>query len=284
MLNWIFNTVSQLFSPIISNFVGWIQGFWEILNTSRVPAWQIVLDILLVSTFFYGLLKWVRGTRAIRMLSGLAILGFLLLVSKIFELKAMLTLLDSFLAMMIVAIPVVFQPELRRFLEQLGHSRIFDHDSPSGFSAIYSIVRASEILANKRQGALIVIQQKSPLREYIDTGITLNADISRELLLNIFSGRAPLHDGAVIIQASKVVAAGCVLPISEKKIEGHLGTRHRSAIGLSEVTDATVVIISEERGTISIAFDGKLRGNITTEDLEKVLRQLLMPEKEKKRK
>ncbi|MBI5412386.1 TIGR00159 family protein [Candidatus Peregrinibacteria bacterium] len=284
MIDFLSNTLGQVLKPLIANFVGWIQGFWEILNTSRTSTWKILLDILLVSTFFYAVLKWIRGTRAIRIMAGLSILGIILLFSKILELKGMLTLLDSFLAMMIVAIPIVFQPELRRGLEQLGHTRFFSEDRPGGFSAVHAIVRAAEILANKRLGALIVIQQHNPLREYIDTGILLNADISRELLLNIFSGKAPLHDGAVIVQGGKLIAAGCVLPISEKRIEGHLGTRHRSAIGLSEMTDAVVVVVSEERGTISIAFDGKLRGNITTEDLEKILRQLMISEKNKKKK
>lgn len=284
MLDSIFNTLSQLLNPVIANFVGWLQGFWETIQASHYAAWQIILDISLVSIFFYGVLKWIHGTRAIRIITGMIVLGVVLMFSRILELNATLKLLDSFLAMMIVAIPVVFQQELRRGLEKLGNNRFFGQVATGGFTEVNHMVRAVEILAGKKQGALIVIQQNTPLVEYIETGVTLNADISRDLILNIFSNRVPLHDGAIIVNENKILAAGCVLPISDRKMDSRLGTRHRSAIGLSEVTDATIIVVSEERGTIAIASDGKLKVQITTEELEKVLRQLYSGEGKKRKK
>ncbi len=275
----------QFLNQIISDFISLLTNqasiFLENIRLSDYSLPKVLLDILLITIFFYVILKWLKGTRAINILIGFAILGFAFAISQIFELDALTTLLNSFLTMLIVAVPIVFQQELRRGLERLGQAQLFTSslDETGIKGIIKNIVKATEILARKKHGALIVIERQVSLLEYAETGVILKAKASKELLLNIFFPKSPLHDGAVIIKGDKLFAGGCVLPISHKTYDYLFGTRHKSALGLSELTDALVVVVSEERGEISFVKEGLIQRNISSDRLESILESILIGQK-----
>lgn len=273
-----FNFLNQIFSNFLSVLSNQAQIFLENLTLSNYSYTKIILDIFLIATFFYLILRWIRGSRAVNMLVGFLILGLTFALSRIFELEAFSALLNSFLTMLIVAVPIVFQQELRRGLEVLGQAPLlnFAIDETGIKGMIKNVVKATEILARKKHGALIVVQRQVTLGEYAETGVILNAKVSKELLLNIFFPKSPLHDGAVIIKEENVFAAGCVLPISHKTYDYLFGTRHKSALGLSELTDALVVVVSEERGEISFVKEGLIQRNISADRLEKILESILI--------
>lgn len=227
-----------------------------------------VIDILLVALIFYWMYFFIRETRAMRILYGIAILGLLLLLGRLLDLTLLNFVMRYLTASILVAIPVVFQPELRAALERLGRTKFVGTGLPitRHFDiphTINTIVYAVSGLSRRKIGALIVIAGQTGLREFTETGVALNAELSRELLWNIFTPKTPLHDGALIIAGNKIVAAGTRLPLSEEQFSEKLGTRHRAAIGLSSQTDALVIVVSEETGMISVASGGVLTQDLT---------------------
>jgi diadenylate cyclase len=231
-----------------------------------------VVDILATAVLSYYLILLIRGTRAVQIMLGLLVLLIVLSASSMLHLLVLTTVLQFVLLGTAVTLPIVFQPELRRALEQLGRGGIFRRreatlDPASVEAALALLARAAVILSRSRIGALIAIEQSTGLREFVESGTRLDARLSLELLLAIFSPRSPLHDGAVIVKDTTLEAAGCFLPLSDNVLtEAHLGTRHRAALGLSEVTDAVVLVVSEQTGHISVARTGRISREIDDED------------------
>ncbi|HEX2171816.1 MAG TPA: diadenylate cyclase CdaA [Dehalococcoidia bacterium] len=234
-----------------------------------------VVDILLVAALFFGLLRLLHGTTAMTLLRGILVIGVLaFIVSRFFKLDMFGYLLGYALTGLVVAIPVLFQPELRRALERIGRVSVVGVTNAGNSQQLIDIVCHSvERLATSHVGALIVLERETGLKEYAETGVPLDAAISVELLLTIFRHNTPLHDGAVIIRDNRVIAAGCVLPLSESTTTGifALGTRHRAAIGVTEGTDAIAVVVSEETGRISIARLGRMVSNLDEERVRRIL-------------
>jgi diadenylate cyclase len=225
-------------------------------------SWPDVVDVLLVALIIYGLLVLIRGTRAVSLLRGLLVLAlFLLGLSFLIDLVAFTWLVRNILPALLVAFPVIFQPELRRALEQLGRTgrvtRFFRRNREN--RAVTAVARACLRLSQRRHGALVVFEQETGLQEYVDTGILINAEPSPELLLTIFNKHTELHDGAVIVRGERLVAAAAVMPLSTSSLsDRQMGLRHRAALGISEVSDAIAVVVSEETGQIAIAHNGRI--------------------------
>lgn len=245
-----------------------------------------LLDILVVTAVVFWFLLLVQGTRADQVLRGIGlfmVVGYIL--SAVFNLTLLTWLIQHSIPVLIFAIPVIFQPELRRALEQLGRTSGFVAHPLSSLApttrtehAIGIIADSCETLARTHVGALIAIERRTGLQEYARAGVRLSSPISDDLLLYIFQPNSPLHDGAVVVREDHIVAAGCLLPLSENLgAGGSLGTRHRAALGLSEVTDALVVVVSEERGAISLASNGRLITGLNTERLRRVLSGFYQP-------
>jgi len=238
-----------------------------------------IVDILATALLVYYLLVLVRGTRAVPIMLGIAVLIGLFSLANLFHLLVLGTILQFALLGTAVTLPIVFQPELRRFLEQLGRGGMLARpeavaDAQQLEEAIATLASAAIILSRNRVGALVAIEGATGLREFVESGTRLDAKLSLELLLSIFTPKSPLHDGAAIVKGNLVEAAGCFLPLSENVVtESHLGTRHRAAIGLSEQTDAVVLVISEQTGAISVARTGKLSREL---DDETRLRSVLL--------
>jgi diadenylate cyclase len=250
-----------------------LQSAWtELSGRFGVNA---VLDIAIVTMVLYWLLSLIAGTSAATLVRGILILltlGFVL--SNVFNLTMLQFLLRNSIPALIFAIPVLFQPEIRRALEQLGRagSLIPRTTVVSPNTRLAEIIaRAAQQLAERRFGALLVIERATPLGEFASKGVALDAMLSTELLLNIFWPNSPLHDGAVIIHGDRVVAAGVVLPLAQSPTVEHIGTRHRAAIGITEISDAIAVVVSEETGTISLANAGRMVRNLGEARLQKVL-------------
>jgi len=244
-----------------------------------------IVDILVVWYFIYKLFMIVRGTKAIQLINGIFIIFILRAVSDFFGLRTLEWLVKQVIDWGFLAIIIIFQPELRRALEQLGRGKIFTRarqkEAEIQEQVINAIVKASEYMAKRRIGALISIAQETGMNDYIETGIPLNAKVTPELLINTFIPNTPLHDGAVIIQHDEIKAAACYLPLSESPfISKELGTRHRAALGISEVTDSITVVISEETGSISITRNGELHREVSLEVLKEMLKVQLMKEED----
>ena len=218
-----------------------------------------LIDIILVTWIFYKVYQYFRETRAGQMLIGLIILLISSFIFNSLDLVAMSWLLNQFQTVWVVAFVILFQPEIRRLLIYVGQTRFFQTIFRMGTSrSLESIVEASLLMSEKKWGALIVIQRETGLRSYKEAGIQLKAEVSTPLLLSIFNPNSSLHDGAVILQNTLIEAAGCILPLTESQmISPEMGTRHRAALGITEESDALVVVISEERGSISIAENGR---------------------------
>lgn len=218
-----------------------------------------LIDIILVTWIFYKVYQYFRETRAGQMLIGLIILLISSFIFNSLDLVAMSWLLNQFQTVWVVAFVILFQPEIRRLLIYVGQTRFFQTIFRMGTSrSLESIVEASLLMSEKKWGALIVIQRETGLRSYKEAGIQLKAEVSTPLLLSIFNPNSSMHDGAVILQNTLIEAAGCILPLTESQmISPEMGTRHRAALGITEESDALVVVISEERGSISIAENGR---------------------------
>lgn len=240
-----------------------------------------MVDILLVTLVFYMLLRLIHGTQAVQLVRG--ILLFMLLaiaIASVLQLTAFTWLIRGTVSALLVAIPVIFQPEIRRALERLGRtSTILTRPSEEEASqVIEEVCDAAVYLSEHRLGALIVFERETGLQEFIDTGSTLDSQVTSEILIAIFYPYTALHDGAAILRDSRLVAAGCVLPLTENpSVDRRFGTRHRAAIGLSEQTDAVVVVVSEEEGTISVARGGRIVQRLDSARLRNILRALHRP-------
>ncbi len=233
----------------------------------------IAVDVLIVYGIIYRLLIWITDTHAESLVRGLLVILVVYVSSHLLELATLNWLLEKFATILVVLIIVIFQPELRRFLERIGSGKLFSpfvlESGSQGISVIKQVLRAVEILAKERVGALIVIETGTNLNEYIRSGIDVSGSISAELLSSLFWSKSPTHDGAVIIREHQIAAAGCLLPLSDSTIQDRrLGTRHRAALGLSELSDALVIVVSEETGIISLAENGNLTRYLTKEALE----------------
>ena len=241
-----------------------------------------VVDILIVSYIIYKLLQLLRGTRAIQLLKGITVVIAAWIISYIFQLSTLRWLIENLFSVGVIVLFIIFQPELRRALEQLGRGGFFGRsryleDQPVT-KMVGELIKAIGYLSKRRIGALIIIERETGLSDYIETGIRLEAELSAELLINIFLPNTPLHDGAVIVRKNRIMAAGCYLPLSENPfISKELGTRHRAGIGMSEVSDGIAVIVSEETGTISLAIQGQLERGLSEEELLTRLYQELKP-------
>ena len=238
--------------------------------------WQDLFDIVLLSIIFYRILILIRGTRTIPMLMGFLLLLALYLVSLIMNLEATQMLLDNLGQSLVLVLVVLFQTDIRNALAQIGIFTLFREDSQQKRDVVESVLQACLVMSQQRIGALIVLEQEVGLKNFSDRGTQINATVSESLLLSIFNPTSPLHDGAVIINnKGDLLAAQCILPVSmNSALSNSLGTRHRAAIGLTEETDATVLIVSEERKEISLSFRGQLiRGK--NEDIRKALLDVL---------
>jgi diadenylate cyclase len=250
-----------------------------------------VVDIIATSVLIYYVLLLIRGTRAVQILIGILVLVALLGIATLVHLTLLGTILRLLLVGAAVTIPIVFQPELRRALEQIGRGGFFRMENERATSGrtedrtIGAIARASFALGRSHRGALIVVEQQSGLKEYRETGTMLHADLSEELLLTIFAAASPLHDGAVIVREGRVEAAGCLLPLSDQSpARARLGTRHRAALGLTEQTDAVVLVVSEQTGTVRIARAGLLSRPVDEEQrLVKMLLAVTRPPRQRGR-
>ena len=245
-----------------------------------------VLDIIIVAYLVYKILGFIQETRAQQLVRGLVVLGIVFFLSDFLKLYLLNWLLRNFVTMGLFALIVLFQPELRRGLEQLGRRNIVSGqfrslDKENAIEVVKEIVAAVDDFSATRTGALIVFERETMLNDIIETGTIVDARISVRLLGNLFYEGSPLHDGAVIIRGDRIHAASCVLPLTEKKNIGrNLGTRHRAGLGVSEVSDALVIVVSEETGVISVAEDGNFRRFMDLKSVEKILLGVYMPQEE----
>ena len=270
--------IIKYIEDILQNFVNMIQSI-NIFD---------VLDILLLTLLVYYLIKLMRETRAMQLMKGFLFIVVIFVLVQIFQLKAMSYIIDNFLQVGIIALIIVFQPELRRILEKVGRTKVssvlaqpFEKNSENATArekAIIGIADAVQRLHDSKTGALIVIERDIKLRDIIEkdnTAVIVNAEPEPDLFCNIFYNGSPLHDGAVIIRNNRIYAARCFLPTPEKDqfLTNDLGSRHRAAIGITEKSDALVLIVSEETGTVSVAFDQQLNRNKSREDVINILRK-----------
>lgn len=267
---------------------GWDWPGWQ-EAVNLIPRWQDIVDIVIVSFILYRLFLLIKGTRAVQLLKGLVVLLIFYTVFRWLDLKTVTFLMQNAAILGAFAIPVIFQPELRRALTHLGQGGIlFPSETlfvkgKEYFGLIDLLVQAAKQLSQQQIGALIVLERKTGLKEFVETGTPVDGLLSVELLLTIFHPGSPLHDGAVIARGNRVLAAGTLLPLSENVRGGlsarqHLGTRHRAALGLSETCDAVCLIVSEETGDISVAIGGRLHRHLSEESLQKLLISQLQPE------
>ncbi len=252
------------------------ENFHWIVDVVSSIRWNDVLDILIVSVIIYYLLKFLIGTRGWQILIGIFLILSVWLIARILDLRTVLWIFDNLWSVGIFLIIVLFQPELRRGLAKLGETGLFKSLFLSRKKAVDEVIRAATFLAERKIGALIVFERSIDLDNYTEGCVKINADVSIELLISIFIPQTPLHDGAVIIRDQKIATARCFLPLTiNPNIPQNIGTRHRAGIGISEETDAVALIVSEERGEISLAVDGKLYRNLDSITLKQKLMDLL---------
>jgi diadenylate cyclase len=259
---------------------------WNLEWLIQRISWTDILDMLLVAFLLFWVFYAIRGTRAVPLVRGItALLISLAVLTRVIELRAFSWLVGQLLPAILFGIPVLFQPELRRAFEQLGRGRVLvvsQREAERMATMIESVVAASAEMADRNVGALIVFERRTGLQEYVETGIPLDADVSTELLLTIFDHHTILHDGAVIIREGRVAAASCVMPLTAAFLaDRELGLRHRAALGITEDADAVAVVVSEERGAISLTHSGRIIRDVDTKRLESILRAFLIPRKGK---
>lgn len=244
-----------------------------------------IVEICIISFLFYQVLLWIKNTRAWMLLKGILVILTFVLIAAIFQMNTILWLAEKTFSVGVVALVVIFQPEMRKALENLGRKNFLASIIPIDFSkgasekfsdkTINELVKASFEMGKVKTGALIVVEDEIVLSEYERTGITVDGVLTSQLLINIFEKNTPLHDGAVIVRGDRIVAATCYLPLSENMgLSKQLGTRHRAAVGMSEVSDALVICVSEETGHVSYAMGGYLTRNVSSEQLQEELVQL----------
>lgn len=258
-----------------------MQKILELFTNFRIIDF---IDIIIVAVIFYKLMMLIKETRAEQLIKGLIVLLVVLNISKFLEMHMVHFILENTMTVGVIALLVVFQPELRRALEYIGRTKwlsvsISEVIKEEMLQNIEEIVSATTLLSRAKTGALMVLERKTGLNEIVDTGTLIEGKISAMLLTNIFEHNAPLHDGAVLIKKSKIMAAGCFLPLSTQgNLSRDLGTRHRAALGMVENSDALVVVVSEETGAISVAVDGKLNRFLEASELKTMLRESLIIE------
>jgi diadenylate cyclase len=237
------------------------------------PGWRDVLEILIVAYVVYAMLRFLVGTRALQIVFGLMVLAVIYLLAFLFKLSMITYLLGVVFTYGVFAVLVVFQPELRQALARLGQSRVFRvFGGGPAPAAVAEIAEAVERLRRTATGAIIVIEREVRLDEFVGTGSAMRASVSADLLATIFSPYSPLHDGAVLVRDDEIVGAGCILPLTQNPVaDRSLGTRHRAALGLSEETDALVLVVSEESATVSLARGGTLERGLTAEQVTAIL-------------
>ncbi len=257
----------------------------------RLISFTDILDVFVVAVAVYYFMMAIRGTRAVQLVKGIFIIVAIYMISGLLNMHTLNYILNTVVQVAMFGVIVIFQPELRSLLEKMGQLKAgkfigaafnISNQEKDLTDVISSISIAASQMAETRTGALIVIERMTRLGEYMHSGTKINADVSTELIKNIFAPNTPLHDGAVIVRENKIITAGCVLPLTaNSNLASELGTRHRAALGLSEASDAVVVVVSEETGKISIAVNGSLTRNLTRLTLNKALTKLLVKEEEK---
>jgi uncharacterized protein (TIGR00159 family) len=250
----------------------------DVVGTFR---WQDGVDILLIAFITYRIILLIKGTRAVQMMAGLVVVLVAFILSRIGGFLTLHWILDNFLASFILVIVVIFQEDIRRALARVGRTPFFaSSDTLSELQVLESVIKSAQTLAEKKIGALLVLERETGLRNYIERGVPIDAQMSKEMIVSIFHPDSPLHDGAVIIEEGRIAAAGCLLPLSANPhVSRAFGTRHRAGLGLSEKSDAVVLIVSEETGAVSLAFDGRIRWNVKEATLRETLLDLLPLEK-----
>ena len=267
----------------IYELIAWLEVFFQknVIDTFKTFTVKDGVDILLLTIILYFIYRFIRDRRAGKLLMGLVVILILSIVSETLKLQALHFVFGDFRQIGLIAILILFQPELRSVLEKVGGTPLSGfhtiRDTATTNAEIDAICTAAKDLAREKVGALIVIERTTKLGEYIKSGVYVDASLSPHILRNLFFNKAPLHDGAVIIRDGRVCAAGCFLPLSTNEdINKDLGTRHRAAIGLSEISDAIVIVVSEETGNISMSVDGGLERNFNYTSLKQKLTSMLI--------
>lgn len=272
----------------MQQFAGMLSEFYDkastILGLPDISmSWVDVVEILIISFLFYHILLWIKSTRAWNLFKGILVILVFVLIAAIFQMNTILWLAQNTLNVGLIALVIIFQPELRKALENLGGKNLFgrlfniSRTEQNKFSdkTIEELIRACYAMGKVKTGALIVIEDEILLNEYVRTGIDVDAILTSQLLINIFEKNTPLHDGAVIVRGDRVISATCYLPLSDSlSLSKDLGTRHRAAVGISEVSDSMTIVVSEETGKVSIAIRGQLYPDVNAEFLREKLQYL----------
>jgi diadenylate cyclase len=259
-----------------------MMGLGEVLTHFR---WQDIIDILIVAAVIYWIILLIRGTRSFQILIGLVLLILALLISQVGRLMTLHWILNNFLSSIILIIVVIFQHDIRRALSTVGKNPFFfEPSSLHGAPIVEELIDAALSMARRRIGALIVLEREAEVDKHVEVGVPLNATVTKELITTIFFPPSPLHDGAILIKGGKIAAARCFLPLTANpRLVKTLGARHRAALGLTEETDAVVIVVSEEKGVISLAIGGKLTRNLDAGGLRRVLYNIFVSKKKKGR-
>ena len=263
-----------------------MQTLQNLIDNVSGMLWSDYLDIILVAYLIYRIIPFIRTPSTMRIAKAVVAVIVVAAITEIADLYTLSWIIDQFLAVGLLSLVVLFQPELRRMLDHLGSVKLTGFLSSNKpvqamDTVISQTVMACEVMSREKVGALIVFAREARLDEYFKTGTQIDGQVSEQLIRNIFFPKAALHDGAMIVRDGKVAAAGCVLPLSDShRLSADLGTRHRAGVGISEVSDAVVVIVSEETGTISVAVDGMLKRHLASQTLEKLLQNELCPKME----
>ena len=265
----------------MTDFFATLQTYLSKISGIRIAD---IVEIIIISFLIYSILAWIKKTRAWSILKGILVIILFVLIAEYFEMNTILWIVNNLFSVALIAVIIILQPELRKAVEELGRKRDFLNFIPFEFNSrgseterfsdktVYEITRACVEMGKVKTGVLIVIEQDQDLSEYERTGIDVDAVITSQLLINIFEKNTPLHDGAVLIRGNRVVSATCYLPLSDNRsLSKDLGTRHRAAVGMSEVSDAMIVVVSEETGKISVAYEGSLYRNLDAEGLKEKL-------------
>lgn len=264
---------------------------WLSLPRLSSIRWNNIIEILLIAAALYAIFTWVKNTRAWTLFKGMIVVVAFMIIAYFLNLTSILWIISKAINVIVICIFILFQPELRRALEQLGRKNIVaslfntstsTQSDVKNIEKVYNeIIKAVYEMSKERTGALIVMEKDVMLNEYERTGITIDAQVSSQLLINIFEHNTPLHDGAVFIKDNRIVAATCYLPLSDnEQLNKALGTRHRAAVGISEVSDSLTIVVSEETGFVSVAKDGRLYSHLSAEELRKELETLKKPSSE----
>ena len=260
---------------MIGYLADFVVGLWQQLAVDFDPLRDVV-DILLVTAGIYWVLLLLRGTRAIQILVGLIVLMALSMASQTFELATVGLILEYFLSSAVLIIIVLFQHDIRRALARVGRGFFPSVSAQQESQIVEEVVRTAQVLAQKRVGALIVLERETALGDQIEMGTPIDSEISKDLLVSIFLPQSPLHDGAAVIQEGRVTAVGCILPLTLRTdLPEGVGTRHRAAVGITEETDAVVIVVSEETATISVVMGGEMMSGLDGPRLRVVLREIL---------